>query len=325
MTRKIEISHRTIIFAALFVVLLWFLFLIREIILQVFVAALMMTILSPLVVRLARWRVPKGLSLLVIYLLIFGVFGLALGLIINPLVTQTSAFATSLPVYLESLNLPIVRDELAKEITGQLGTLPGQIIKFGVSIFSNVITVLTVFILAFYFVLAREKLGGQLTNFFGEKKGQDLENMISELEGRLGGWVRGQLLLMLIVGVATYLGLTLLGIPFALPLALLAGILEIVPNLGPILAAIPSVIVGFGISPVIGLGAAAMSFLINQLENYVLVPKIMEKSVGLNPLVTLLSIIIGFKIAGVAGAILSVPVVISLQIIFKGFVIKREI
>ena len=121
---------------------------------------------------------------------------------------------------------------------------------------------------------------------------------------------------MLLIGLANYIGLLILGVPFALPLAIIAGLLEIVPNIGPIIAAFPAVIVGFGVSPLTGFAVAALAFLIQQIENYVLVPKIMEKQAGLSPIITLLALVIGLKVAGIVGAILSIPIVITTQIVF---------
>ena len=158
--------------------------------------------------------------------------------------------------------------------------------------------------------------------FFGDEKKKELGTIIDTLEKRLGGWARGEISLMLLVGVSTFIGLSLIGIPFALPLSILAGILEIVPYLGPVIAAIPSVIIGFGISPLTGFGVAALAFVIQQLENYVFVPKVMEKSVGVSPIITLLALAIGARVAGIVGMIISVPSVITLQVLIKQYFIK---
>jgi predicted PurR-regulated permease PerM len=113
----------------------------------------------------------------------------------------------------------------------------------------------------------------------------------------------------------TYFGLRILGIEFALPLALLAGVLEIIPNIGPILSSIPAIVAGLAFSPLMGLAVAALYFLIQQLENTLIVPKVMEKTAGVNPLVTILSLAIGFKLGGIVGAILAVPVVLLIQVV----------
>jgi predicted PurR-regulated permease PerM len=179
--------------------------------------------------------------------------------------------------------------------------------------------VVTILVLAFYLLSEREKLDDWIENLFGMKKGSDIENVISDMEQKMGGWARGQFLLMLIIGISNYIGFRLLGIPFALPLAILAGLFEIVPYLGPILASVPAILIGFGISPFTGAAAISLAFLIQQLENYLLVPKIMEKSTGVSPIVTLLALAIGFKMAGVPGLLISVPVYILIQITLKHY------
>jgi len=147
--------------------------------------------------------------------------------------------------------------------------------------------------------------------------------LINILEGRLGGWARGQLGLMLVIAFANYIGLSLLGIPYALPLSILAGLLEIIPYIGPIIAAIPAVVIGFGTSPILGMAVAAMAFLIQQLENYVFVPKIMQKSAGVNPIITLLALAIGFRLAGVIGLLISVPFYIIFQVLANEYILKK--
>jgi predicted PurR-regulated permease PerM len=324
MPKKIEISHRTIIFVFIFIFGLWFLYFIRDIILQLFVAVFIMTVLNPFVRTLTRFKIPRTLAVFVIYLLIIAVFGLLVAGIIPPLVEQSTSFANSLPKYLSTLGIsPYISEQITGQIISSIGSLPGQIIKVGVSIFSNVISVLAVLVFSLYLLLSREKLEDQLGFLFGDEKKKEIGRIIDRLEMRLGGWARGELALMIIVGSANYIGLSLMGIPFALPLAILAGLLEIIPNIGPITAAIPGIIIGLSISPVTGLAVGALALLIQQLENYVLVPKIMEKSVGVSPLITLLALAIGFRIAGVVGAILAVPATITLQVIASEYIYSK--
>lgn len=325
MPRKVEISHRTIIFAVFFLLFLWFLYFIREIILQFFVALLVMTILDPLVSRLSKWRIPRGISILISYILIFAIFGLAIAGVVPALVEQSTSFATNLPKYLSGLGIGgYLSEQLTGQLISQIGGLPSQIVKVGISVFSNVLSVFTVLIFAFYLLLARNKLDEQLGFFFGEDKKREVGKVIDRLETRLGGWARGELTLMLLVGLASYIGLIVLGIPFALPLAILAGLLEIIPYLGPILAGVPAVIIGLSISPLMGLAVLALYFLVQQLENYLFVPKVMEKSVGVNPIITLLALAIGFRLAGVIGIVISVPIVITVQVLSQKYLFAKD-
>ncbi len=325
MLKKIEISHRTIIFTALFILLLWFLYLIRDIILLLFVALLVMTIFDPMVKGLGKLRLPRGISILLSYFLVFTVLGVAIAGIIPPLVEETGSLVAGLPSYLENLRVtPAVSDQVITEILTKLSSVPGQLLKVGVSLFSNVFGLITVLIFAFYMLLTREKLDEQLGAFFGDERKKDIKGLIDELDKRLGGWARGQLLLMFLVGLANFVALTLLGIPYALPLALLAGILEIVPYLGPLIAAIPAAIIGFGISTPIGLGVVIMAFAIQQIEGYFLIPKIVQKTSGVSPMITLLALAIGGKLAGVSGMLISVPVIVTIQVFVKRYILSKD-
>ena len=325
MVRKVEVSHKTIIFAVFFLLGLWLLFFVREIILQLFVALLLMTILQPLVILLTKIRIPRAISVIISYILVLGLLGGMVALIAPTLAQQTTNFVIALPTYLNNIGVSsVMSGDLAKGLLSQLGGIPGEILNFTVSVFSNVVAVVTVLVFAFYMLLTHDKLKDQAGILFGENKSQQINRIIVAWENRLGKWARGQLLLMFAIGLATYIGLVLIGIPFALPLAILAGLLEIIPILGPIVAAIPAVIIGFGISPIVGIGATASAFLIQQLENYVLVPKIMGKTIGISPLVILVAVTIGAKLLGIVGVIISVPFVLTLQVLINEYLVAKE-
>jgi predicted PurR-regulated permease PerM len=248
-----------------------------------------------------------------------------IAVIIPPLIEQTTSFTANLPQYLNSLGInEIMSEQIISQLFSQIGSLPTQALRFGVSVFSNILGLVSVLIFAFYLLLAREKLDDQLGFLFGEGKRKEIAQVLNILEAKLGGWARGQMALMLLVGLLTYIGLTILGIPFALPLAILAGLLEIIPYIGPIFAAIPSVVIGLSISPLMGLATIALAFLANQVENYLFVPKVMEKSVGVSPIVTLLALAIGFRLAGVIGIIISIPLVLTIQTLSKIYLFSSK-
>ena len=314
--KKVEISHKTIIFTVLFLISLWFVYYIKDIILIFFVSVLLMATLNPLVTRLVRLRLPRGIAILLVYILMLTLLVGSVILLIPPLVDQTANFAQNLPGYLSNNGIfKFVSDQVFKDLISQLGSIPSQILKVGLSLFSNIIAVISILMFAFYLLIAREKLDEFASSLFGEYKKKMFVDSFILLETKLGGWARAELSLMLIIGFASFLGLVILGIPYALPLALLSGIFEAVPNLGPVVSMIPAAIIAFGISPIMGFAVIALYFLLHQSENYFLVPKIMEKSVGVNPVVTLLSLAIGFKLAGIVGAVIAVPVFITIQTI----------
>ena len=325
MPQKIEISHRTIIFTVFFLILLQFLYIVREIILQLFVALLIMAVLNPLITRLSRYKVPRVLSILVVYLVMLSVISFSIAAIIPPLAEQTTAFINNFPRLTARVGLSsVISEQLTRQVLGLLTQLPSQAAKFTVSIFSNVISVVTVLVFAFYLLSDRARLEAQIGVLIGEKKVQKFSQILKNLEKRMGGWAWGQISLMFIIGLSNYIGLSLLGIQFALPLAILAGLLEIVPYIGPILAAIPAVLIGFGISPILGFAVIAMAFLIQQLENYVFVPQVMKKSTGVHPVITLAALTIGFKLSGVVGLLISVPIYIIIQELAKEYLLKEK-
>jgi len=326
MLKKVEISHKTVVFTVLFLLGLWFLYFVRDIILQLFVALLVMTILEPLVAGLTKIKIPRAISVLFTYILALGVLGGMIALIAPTLAQQTTNFFNVLPSYLGNIGVDssISGNLVASGALSQLGAIPGEVLNFTVSIFSNVVSVVTVLIFSFYMLLTHDKLQGQVALLFGETKKQRIIRVINAWENKIGKWARGQLLLMFSVGLGTYIGLFLIGVPYALPLAILSGLLDIIPILGPIVAAVPAILIGFGVSPVAGIAVAAVGFLVQQLESYVLVPKIMEKSVGVSPLVVLVSIAVGARLLGITGVIISVPLVITLQVLVKEYLIAGE-
>lgn len=314
MPKKVEISHRTIVFTVFFLILLWLLFQIRQILIALFVSVILMAALNPLIDRLERFKLPRVLAILLIYIFIFGLFGIVLAGVIPPLVDQTRTLISRLPEYSQSLGLPEIDQNVIESQISQLGSLPANILKITVSVFSNLVAVFTLMVITFYLLLERKNLDRYLLVLFGPDGEEKAENFVNEVERKLGGWVRAQVTLMVIIGAMSYLGLRLLGIDFALPLALLAGVLEIIPNIGPTISAIPAFLAGLAISPMMGLAVLALYFLIQQVENVVIVPQVMRREAGVNPLVTIIALIVGFKLAGAVGAVLAIPVVLLIQI-----------
>jgi predicted PurR-regulated permease PerM len=161
--------------------------------------------------------------------------------------------------------------------------------------------------------MERQNVRKQLIITFGDEMAQKVIMLVREIEKKLGSWLVAQLNLMLLIGVLVYVSLLLLQVEFALPLAIIAGLMEILPIIGPWFSGALGVLVALNVSPVFGLIVAGVYFLIQQLENSVVVPVIMKRSTGLAPLVTILSLMIGARIAGLLGAVLAVPTVLILQ------------
>lgn len=311
MTSKVEISHKTIIFTVIFLLALWVLFQIKDILFLVFIAFILMTALRPLVDWLTRVKLPRVLAILLIYGVVFGFFGVSFAGTIPTLVIQSTKFIQELPTFLEKV-LPYWNID-ARSMSQQIAPISENIVKITVGIFSNLLTTLTVLVFTFYFLLERKKLESMLVGMMGEDAALRVITALNEVETRLGAWVNGQLFLMVLIGAAVYIGLTLLHVEFALPLAIIAGLLEIVPMIGPIVSAVPAVLVALTVSPFLALSVIALYFIVQQVENNVFVPLVLKKSVGLSPIITIFSLMVGARLAGVVGAVLAVPVVLVLQ------------
>ena len=315
MFKKLEISVQTVLLTLAILVGAWLVVEIRDILFLVFIAFLLMTGIYPLVLLLERIKIPRFLAILIIYALVFGVFGFSIVSAIPSLITQMTRLATELPGVIAKV-LPYWNID-TNTIVAQLAPIGENVVKFTVGIFSNIITTMTVLVFTFYFLLERRRIKTVISDTFGDAVAAHIFQVIRAIEIRLGAWVRGELILMLTIGVLVYIGLTILKVDFALPIAILSGLLEIVPNIGPIISAIPAVLIGLGTSPVMALSVIILYVVIQQVENNIIVPLIMKRNLGLSPLISILALMIGGKLAGVTGAILAVPVLLVCQVILN--------
>jgi len=325
MPKKIEISHRTIVFTVFFLISLWILYQIRFILLSLFIAFVLMTALNQLVEKLTGLKIPRSFAVIIIYVVLLSLLSLAVGGLVPILVDQTGVLLNQFPDYLRILGLKDIDASNFQQQLGQIGLGPSNVLKIGLSIFNNFLSVVTILILTFYLLVERKDLHRHLSSVISNRESEKTETLLNQLETSLGGWVRAEIVLMTVIGFLTYIGLSVLGIDYALSLAILAGLLEIVPNLGPTIAAVPAVVIGLAISPLTGLAVVALYFLIQQLENTLIVPKIMQKAVGFNPIVTLIVIMIGLKLGGPLGALLSVPFTLLIKILISEFLPETKI
>lgn len=320
MTSRIEISYKTIVFTVFFLLGLWLLYFIRDVLFLLFIAFILMSALRPLVVRLERFKIPRVISILLIYVLAFVFFGLAFAGIIPSLLSQTSRLITAMPTFLTKV-APTLGIDL-KLLTAQIAPISENIVNITLGIFNNILTTLTILILTFYFLLERRHTERYLVEFMGEEAAQKIVSLGILIEQRLGAWVAGELLLMTIIGIFSYIGLTLLHVDYALPLAIFAGLLEAVPMIGPIISAIPAILVALSSSPVLAFSVTALYVIIQQVENNAIVPFVMKKSVGISPVLTIVALLVGGRLAGIVGAILAVPGVLVSGIILREFLFK---
>lgn len=315
--QKIEISQKTIIFSILFllgVVALWY---VRSIVVLLFLCFIFMEAINPTVNRLEKLKIPRPLAIIFLYLILFTTLFFAFSGLIPVLIQQTTDFINEIPYLAKNTTF---FGTSALDISSQfkiIETLPNNVAKLVVSIFSNIFSTFLVFVITFYLLLERKKFDKYSFSFLGPKFKEIFLKIVDNLELRLGNWVSAEIILMTIIGILSYLGYLFLGIKFAVPLAIIAGLLEIIPTVGPTIAVILAALIGLTISPMTALLIVIWGVVVQQLENNFLVPKIMGKACGLNPLVTILLLLTGTKLAGFIGAILAIPIYLTIEVIFK--------
>lgn len=319
---KLEISTISIIKFFAVLVGLWFFYQIREVLVLVLVLVIIVTAFEPLVNGLEKINVPRILGVLLCYLGIFALISLVFYLIIPPLVEEVRKFALSLPSYGQKfalarefiINYQSYWQTWINSIYKQLSLISTGIFNTTITIFGGVASAVTLLILSFYSLVDKKNLNSFLLSFIAKNKQEMITNLASKITFVLGQWLRGQIALSLIVGLLDFIGLVIIGIPYALTLGILAAIVEIIPVIGPIIAGVSAIIVTLITtgSWLQALFVLILFVVVQQAENHILVPKIMGKAMGLSPVVIILAILIGAKIGGIIGAIIAIPTAAAL-------------
>lgn len=330
---NVNISSTTIVKLLIIGAAIWFVYLVRDVILILLVSVILASAFNPWVNWLQARKIPRVLGVFVIYLVVFGIISLSIGLLIPPIAEQIQEIARNFPQYYQR----IVGDfQNFKEFSisgGILGNIDKTLESLQVNIanttsnfFSSIVSVfggffafIGVVVITFY-MLVEENAIKRFFNFVAPEKYQPYLNHLSgRIQDKVSQWFRGQLILLLIIGAMSFVGLVILGVDYPLVLALWAGLTEFVPFLGPFLGAIPAVFIAFTISPVKALLVIGLYTLIQQLENHFIVPRVMSKAVGLNPLIIIIIMLIGAKLAGLIGILLAVPVTLIAEVFIKDF------
>lgn len=320
--QKIDISHRTVIFIAVFILAIWAIYLIRDLLLILFVAVILMSALSPLVRFFTNLKIPRALSIAITYIIVIALVSGIIASILPPLIEETKRLIVTLPPLLSQV-FSITNIDISV-LQSWLSDISKNIFSITLTLFDNFLTIIFLLVVTFYLLLERDNLEDRIASLFIGRK-ERVRKSIVQIEEKLGSWLRGQLVLSLIIGILTYIGLTILNVPYALPLATFAGIMEVIPVIGPIISAIPGILIALTISPILSIGVLAWYFVIQQLENHLIVPQVMRRAVGLNPLVVILAIAVGSRLLGIGGALLAVPIAVVLQIIVSEIIEERKV
>ncbi len=310
--RKVEIAPRTIIFAVFFILGLYFLWIIQDLLFSLFIGFILMSALKPVVHSLEKRGIPRKLAAVVAYFSVIFVFITLFSIVLPPIALEGTALIKNLPTIIANLNPTLSAYLQLQTLTQYLPNVTTGAFAFLAGIFSNILFVVTTIFFGFYLIMEENIIKNFLKHIFNDKKTEQLIGLFDRAEARMSAWFWGQATLMVVVGCVTFIGLNLIGMRYALSLAVLAGLLEIVPSIGPILSAIPAVLIGFSISSITGVATLALYFIIHQFEGNLIVPIIMRRAVGLDPIATLVFLIVGGKIGGIIGILLSIPILLFL-------------
>jgi predicted PurR-regulated permease PerM len=268
----------------------------------------------------------RSTGILFVYSLIFGTLALVIYLAVPPLITEgqrlAAAFADpqQIKTSISNINNSFIRDTLttAYENAGsilQTVALNSQTLSIGLSLFEIVFSTATVFVIAFYWLTEKHHIKRFIFSLVPKDKRARSNEIWENVENKLGAWMRGQLILMLFIGILAGIGYTIMGLKFAFALAVFAGLAELIPIIGPFLGGAPAVLVALTQDLTTTIIVVIYIVILQLVEGNVLVPRIMEKAVGVSPLTVIIGILIGSTIAGIGGALLAVPVAATVQVL----------
>lgn len=329
--------------AVLAVVILWSAYLVRDVLLLIYVSGLLAIGFSPIVRLIERQKVlpigtrrfPRWLAILVLYVVILGTLTGIGFMIIPPLVDQGRQLWTALPDMLNrAQDFLIAKGILKEHVTWQQvvarapdtggGEAVGTVLGAVAGVVGGLFGLLTILILTFYILVEADSLRDTMLKLFPARTRRRVAGASSDITVKVSAWLGGQLLLGGIIGASSAVGLWLLGIPFFYVLALISGIGEMVPVVGPILSAIPAVAVASTVS--LEKMALVIAFFVvqQQLENHVLVPKVMSRQVGVSAVTVIVALLIGGNLLGIVGAILAVPSAAIVQVLFTELTAHKD-
>jgi predicted PurR-regulated permease PerM len=331
-----NISSAAIIKILFFLLLAYFLYRIRAVIGLVFAAWILALALNRWVDWLQKKRLPRGFGVIIIFLLFFLVIGGVVALIVPIALQQINDLITNFPAIYNTISLFLAENELLKSVDlsqqlqaslGKISSLASDaitnIFKTIFTLFGGAVSFVAMLFMAIYFVMQEQQLKQFVRSLSPEKYQNYFVRVIERMQEKLNRWLLGQIILSFIIFILVYLGLTVLGVQYALLLALIAGLLEAIPILGPIISAIPAIFLALLDSPLKALLTLGIYILFQQLESNIIAPRIMSRSVELNPIVIIAAILAGAELGGIVGALLAVPVATVISIPIQDLIEKR--
>lgn len=311
--------------------LLYAAYLVRSVLMLVLISAFLAIGLDPAVRRLEGWGLKRGQAVAAIFLsatLLLVGFMVA---IVPALVEQVAKFATDLPQYVQNIaednpriqrwvednNIQDKLKEATEKAPSMIGGSFGSVLGIAGSIVSAIFNGITILVLTIYFVLSLSRIREGSLKLVPASKRDDAKKLADPILEKIGGYIAGQATVAAIAGVLSLIFFFIVGLPYPIALALWVTIAALIPLVGATLGAIPAVVVAFFVSPTVGIATLVFYIAYQQIENYVIAPRIMNKAVDVSPAAVLLAALIGGSLLGFVGALMAIPAAASLKLIIQ--------
>ena len=328
---------KVVVIAAATLLVLYGLYLIRHVLILVVVAAFLAVGLDPAVRKLERLGLGRGSAITVIFVAAIGLLTAFALAVIPPLVEQISRFATNLPEYIQNFaernprveawavenDVPQRLERAVSDIPTLIGGSFGNVLGLAGSVLAALFNVLTVVILTIYFLASLSRIREDSLRLVPRSRRERVSSLLDPILEKIGGYIAGQLTVALTAGVLSFIFLAVVGVPFPVALALWVSIAALIPLVGATLGAIPSAIVAFFTSLPLGIATVAFFVVYQQVENYVIAPRIMTRAVDISPAAVLLAALIGGSLLGFFGALMAIPAAASLKLVVQEVVIPE--
>lgn len=333
----VDISWEALLRVLALAVGIWAVFLLREILIMLFVVFIFVAAATPTINRLGK-HMSRPLAVTLFYVLMLAVVVGIFSALVPQLVHQINELVKSLPFIIDKVRAfsqnvhegsaaAKVLDQVSSGLTSTLDTFSSGLLDTTITFFSNLAVVVTALAIGFYLLLEEKNARDFFNQLLPQHRYEAVYITVSKIAERMGGWVRGQLLLMVLIGLADLIIYAVIGLPSPLPLAIWAGLCEVIPYVGPILGVLPALIVALTTGSILqavlvfGLGF----ILVQQLEAHVVVPRVMGRAVGLSPVLVILAILAGGKLFGLFGALIAIPAAAIVSVVVHEWPQLRKI
>ena len=331
----IEISPKTVFWVLGIGILAVFVYMVRDIVGVLIFAIIIASALEPLLNYGESKKVPRLLSLIFLYVLFFVFFAAIIYIILPLMLDQFRDFAENYPTYFGKLEaaagtvtfLPGLSaniHELLNQLTEQIPSFT-SLLSYASSIFGGIVSFVVILVFSFYLALSKGALDDFLKSVMPPQFEAYAHGLWIRAQKKMGRWLQAQLLLSFIMALVVGIGLWILGVKYAFLVAIIVGVFEIVPFVGPIAAGALATLLALSQSPILAIWTLIFIIAAQQLENHILVPLLIKKLVGLNPVVVILAILIGAKLGGILGILLAVPLAAVVDEFFDDLAKRKTI